>query len=59
MIESLDDSVWAYNDRNEGQKDKTKKCSTMFRTKNTSFDKNHPDDNGLNLKNIRVITDLT
>ena len=31
----------------------------MFRTKNTSFNKNHPGDNGLNLKNIRVITDLT
>ncbi len=26
----------------------------MFRTKNTSFNKNHAGDNGLNLKNIRM-----
>ena len=26
----------------------------MFRTKNTSFDKNHAGDNGLNLKTIRM-----
>ena len=26
----------------------------MFRTKNTTFDKNHPDDNGPNLKTMRM-----
>ena len=44
MTKGLDDSVRAYNDRNVGEKTKQKKCSTLFRTKNTSFDKNHPDD---------------
>ena len=46
MIEGLGDSDRAYNDRNAGEKDKTKKCSTSFRTKNTSFNKNHADDLG-------------
>ncbi len=31
----------------------------MFRTKNTSFNKNHAGDNGLNLKTMRMIADLT
>ena len=43
MTKGLADSVGTYTDRNGGRKDKTKKCSTLFRTKNTSFDKNHPD----------------
>ena len=43
MTKGLADSEWAYNDRNAGEKTKQKKCSTSFRTKNTSFNKNHPD----------------
>jgi hypothetical protein len=51
MIKGFADSVGAYTDRDAGRNDKTKKCSTMFRTKNTSFNKNHPDDLGsLSLK---------
>ena len=46
MTKGLADSEWAYNDRNAGEKTKQKKCSTLFRTKNTSFDKNHPDEFG-------------
>ena len=59
MTEGLNYSVLYYTGRNVGEKTKQKKCSTLFRTKNTSFDKNHADDNGLNLKNIRMIADLT
>jgi hypothetical protein len=51
MIKGLDESVWAYTDRNAGEKTKQKKCSTSFRTKNTSFNKNHPDDREPNLDN--------
>ena len=50
MTKNLADSVRAYTDRNEGEKTKQKKCSTLFRTKNTAFDKNHPDGFGANQK---------
>ena len=46
MTKGLADSEWAYIDSKGGRKTKQKKCSTMFRTKNTSFNKNHPDDFG-------------
>ena len=44
MTKGLADSVWDYTDSNGGRRTKQKKCSTLFRTKNTSFDKNHADD---------------
>ena len=54
MTKGLADSVGTYTDRNAGEKTKQKKCSTMFRTKNTSFNKNHPDEFGVaSLKMIK------
>ena len=48
MTKGLADSDRAYTDCNGGGKTKQKKCSTLFRTKNTSFDKNHADVLGRN-----------
>ncbi len=54
MAEGLNYSVLYYTGRNGGGKTKQKKCSTLFRTKNTSFNKNHPDGfRGASLKMIK------
>ena len=44
MTKGLADSEWAYTDRNAGEKTKQKNAQLCFAQKNTSFNKNHPDD---------------
>ena len=51
VIKWLDDSVWTYADRNVGEKTKQKNAQLCFAQKTLRLTKNHPGDNGLNLKN--------